>query len=72
MGLLDEAIAASVPYSPRTRLDEIREMMDEDERIELDAALAHPKITHTALAKALTDRGYPINESAVRRHRVRP
>ena len=72
MGLLDEAVSASTRPVRKTRLDEIREMMDPDEREELDAALAHPKVTNKALASILTARGYPIGETTVRENRQRP
>lgn len=71
MGLLEEAIAGSTAPPRKTRIDEIREMMDPDEREELDAALAHPSVTNAALAKILTARGYPIGETTIRAARTR-
>lgn len=43
--------------------------LPEAERDALVAAMAKPKVSHTALSKLLKENGYPISDGVVGRHR---
>jgi hypothetical protein len=63
MGLLDDIRTQSVV---RTRLCVIAGVLDDlpiDDAKELQVALDDHAMTHTAIARVLAGRGYPINQS---------
>ena len=65
MSLHEEALKASRPRIPKSRIDEIRESLTEVESDELDVALRDPLVSFKGLARALRDRGHAISPDAV-------
>lgn len=62
---LAAALAATKAARPRTRLDEIWEALDTQDRGELLDALTNPKVPHGALVEALTAIGHPISKTTI-------
>lgn len=55
----------------RSRIDEYREALDDEDRKALDAAVANPEWTTSGITNALNDDGLDISDSAVRDWRRR-
>lgn len=70
MGALAEAIAARVqPGGPTCTLGLIIALLGDDDRGDLEAALASPFIPATAIGAGLRTLGHDVKDSTVQRHR---
>lgn len=69
MGILDDARAATGGSGPHRLMPRLLEQMSDEDRAETEAALADPTVSNRGLARALTNRGYPISESAINKWR---
>ena len=70
--LLDE-IHAAAPTPPKRRpclVTTVMNTISKEDAEDLVAALADPANHHTAIARALTNRGFAIGEKPIRRHRA--
>ncbi len=68
MGFADALREATPPIAG---LAAIRLELDESDRAELDAALADPKNSSSAIAKALGEMGWTVGRSSVSEYRRR-
>jgi len=53
----------------RSKIDLILLQLDPKTRAGLEEILRNPAVSHTAIAETLTEEGYPVSESTVRRYR---
>lgn len=67
-GFLEEAVART-GRRYGCKLGDLLEAMPPDLRADVEAALALDHISNKAIAEALSNRGYPLAEDSVRRHR---
>lgn len=67
---LDVFVEASKPKRVKCGLGEIIDSLTPKDREVLAAALTSTAVTHSAIAKVLTDAGHPIKQGTVNRHRA--
>lgn len=65
MSLAAALANATRPNVRRTRLDDIWDALDQDDRATLLAILTDPTIAHRAVARILTLEGHPIGKTAI-------
>lgn len=71
MGLMDEISAHNAPQPRSCVIGSTLSELDAKDAADLEACLADPGITHAAIAKALSNRGFKVHPAGkqVARHR---
>lgn len=55
---------------PKCHVAKVLESLSDEDRADLLAALEQRELRATVIAKVLTNRGYPISEFSIRRHKL--
>lgn len=56
---------------PKCHVAKVLESLSDEDRADLLAALEQPDLRSTVIAKVLTNRGYPVSEFSIRRHKLK-
>jgi hypothetical protein len=71
-GLLDEVLSSSAPGGiPVCSVAVFMEDLEDSARVQVAAALEHPRVNAVALAKSLRARGFKYGEYPIKKHRQR-
>jgi ABC-type phosphate/phosphonate transport system ATPase subunit len=57
------------PVGPSCWVNQLFQSLSKEDQADLVAALADPDIQHSAIARALRNRGFEVKASAIPRHR---